>query len=55
MCVGMAGRGCLPTTPILSALLLQGLKSNIYVHFQFVKNNWLGLHSESETINEGRN
>jgi hypothetical protein len=28
--------GCLATYPMLNALHLQGLKSNIYVHFQLV-------------------
>ncbi len=35
--------GRLATNPILSALHLQGLKSNIYVHFQVVNKQLIGI------------
>ncbi len=37
--------GRLTTNPILSALHLQGLKSNIYVHFQVVSKQLIGISS----------
>ena len=37
--------GCLPTKPILSAFHLQGLKSNIYVRFQVVSKQLIGISS----------
>ena len=51
----MVGHGRLTTNPILSALHLQDLKSNKYVHFQLINKQPFGLHSGSETINEARN
>jgi hypothetical protein len=35
--------GRLTTNPILSALHLQGLKSNIYVHFHLVNKSLIGI------------
>ena len=43
------------TNPILTALHLHGLKSNIYVHFQSVHKQLSGFHSGNETINEACN
>ena len=37
--------GCLTTNPILSAPHLQGLKSNIYVHFQVINKQSIGISS----------
>jgi hypothetical protein len=44
----MEANGCilegrLTTNPILSALHIQGLKSNIYVHFQLVNKQLIGI------------
>ena len=47
--------GHLITNPILSALHLQGVKSNIYVQFQLVNKQLIGISFQSETINEARN
>ena len=43
MCVGMAGHGCVTTNPTLSALHLQGLKSNIIVHFHLIDKQLIGI------------
>jgi hypothetical protein len=39
----VCGHGHLTTNPILSAIHLQGLKSNIYVHFQLLNKQLIGI------------
>ena len=47
--------GRLTTNPILSALHLQGLKSNIYVHFHLVNKPLIGISFQKWNLNEERN
>ena len=44
--------GHLPTNPILSALYPQGPNFNIYVHFQVVREQLIGVHCQNETANK---
>ena len=53
----VCGHGHLTTNPTLSALHLQGLESNIYVHFQILNKQLIGIsilkwnHSMTHVIN----